>query len=135
MSSDFAPADERPIRSPLGGRVHDALVGRHIDPNFSIVLRWLNLAAFVIYFLALLWYMLGAAMTAGTATPAMRQWLTAMLWVLATGAAACLYTGVLLAARDRWPRGVQYLAVAALVAVVLLNIFAPPGINSPRRGA
>jgi hypothetical protein len=62
----------------------------------------------------------------------MQQWFTGMLWALGTGAVACLYTGVVLAARHRWPWAAQYLALAALIAVVLLHIFAPPGIHSPR---
>ena len=132
MSSISMPTDER---STLGGRFRDALVGRRIDRSSSILLSCLNLAAFVLYFLALLFYMLGAAMAAGTTTPAMQQWLSGMLWALGTGAVACLYTGVVLAACHRWPRAVQYLAVAALVAVVLLHIFVPPGIYSPRPGA
>jgi len=135
MSSISMPTDERSTQSTLGGLVRDTLVGRRIDRTSSVVLSCLNLAAFVLYFLALLFYMLGAAMAAGTTTPPMEQWFTAMLWALGTGAVACLYTGVVLAASHRWPRAVQYLALAALVAVVLLHVFAPPGIHSPRPGA
>lgn len=134
MSSSSISTDERSTRSTLGSRVHDALVGRRIDRGSSIVLAVLNLAGFAGYSLVFLFYMLGAAMAAGTATPAMERWIYSMLWVLGIGAAACLYTGVLLAAGHRWPRGVQWLPIVMLAAVVLLHIFAPPGINSPRPG-
>jgi hypothetical protein len=135
MSSISIPAGERSRPRSLGGRVHDALVGRRIDRGSSIVLAVLNLAGFAGYSLVFLFYMLGAAMAAGTATTAMERWIYGMLWVLGIGAAACLYTGVMLAAGHRWPRGVQWLPVVMLAAVVLLNVFAPPGINSPRPGA
>lgn len=135
MSSASIPAGERSRPRSLRDRVHDALVGRRIDRGSSIVLAVLNLAGFAGYGLVFLFYMLGAAMVAGTATPAMERWIYSMLRVLAIGAAACLYTGLMLAAGHRWPKGVQWLPVAMLAAVVLLHVFAPPGINSPRPDA
>lgn len=117
------------------GGVYDALVGRRIDRGFSIVIAVLNLAGFAGCSLAFLFFLLGAAMAAGTATPAMDRWLERTLWSLGIGAAACLYTAAMLAARQRWPRGVQLLALLAIVAFALLNLFAPPGIWTPRPDA
>lgn len=128
MPSISAPTDERSTPQPLRTRVYEALVGRRTDRASSTILRWLNLAAFVGYFLALLFYMVGAAMAAGTTTPGLAQWLTNVLWSLGIGAAACLYVAILLAARDRWPWGVQLVTAAAAAAFVLLHIFAPPGV-------
>lgn len=127
MPSIPAPTDERSTSPPLRTRVYEALVGRRIDPTSGIILRWLNLAAFVGYFLVLLFYMLGAAMAAGTTTPGLAQWITSVLWTLGIGAAACLYVAILLAAGGRWPWAVQLAAAAAAVGFVLLQIFAPPG--------
>lgn len=132
MSSVSVPSDERSRARQPHGRVHQALVGRRVDRGSSVILAVLNLVGFVGYSLVFLFYMLGAAMAAGTTTPAMERWISSMLWTLAIGAGSCLYTGFMLAASQRWPRGIQYLVFAAVVAVVLLNVFAPPGIHSPR---
>jgi hypothetical protein len=128
MPSITVPAGERSSPGDLRGRLYQALVGRRIDASSSTLLRWLNLAAFVGYLLVLLFYLLGAAMAAGTSTPGLELWLTRVLWTLALGAGACLYVAVLLAARDRWPWAVQFAAAAAALAFVLLHIFAPPGV-------
>lgn len=133
VPSQSASAAEGPGQGRPGA-LHDALVGRRLDRGSSIILAVLNLVGFAGYALVFLFYLLGAAMAAGTTSEAMDRWITGMLWSLGIGAAACLYTAVLLAAGHRWPRGVQWLPVAMLVAVVLLNVFAPPGIHSPRPG-
>ncbi len=127
MPSISAPTDERATPSTLRSRVSEALVGRRIDASSSTILRWLNLAAFVGYLLAFLFYLLGAAMAAGTTTPGLEQWLTRVLWTLAIGGLACLYVAFA-SLGGRWPKGVQLVAVAALVAFVLLHVFAPPGV-------
>lgn len=54
---------------------------------------------------------------------------------IAIGALSCLYVGLRLAARNRWPWAVQYVGLGAVVVVALLCLFAPPGIFSPKPGA
>lgn len=134
LPSQSASAVEGPGQPGRRGALYDALVGRRLDRGSSIILAVLNLVGFAGYGLVFLFYLLGAAMAAGTTTQAMDRWINGMLWSLGVGAAACLYTAILLAAGHRWPRAVQWLPVIMLLAVVLLNVFAPSGINSPRRG-
>lgn len=119
----------------LGARIHDALVGRPLDRGSRIILLGLNLIGLVMYGLGFLFFLLGAAMAAGTATPAMEVWIASMLWVLGIAAVSCVWVGLQLAFGGRWPWAVQYATVAALAVVVLLCLFAPPGIFSPRPGA
>lgn len=106
----------------------NALVGRQVESNSAIVLIILNAMALVVCGLALLFWLLGAAMAAGTTTPGLDLWLSRMLWTLAAAVGAFAWVIVALSFRRRWPWGIQLLAGAAVLVALLLYIFAPPGV-------
>lgn len=127
--------DEGPARYVRRTRTNDALVGRPVGVAANLVLRLVNLAALGACVLALLVLFLGAAMAAGTTTPAMDLWMGRMTLALAVGAVAFLRVVWQLAARDRWPWGFQLLGAVVIVAIALLWLSAPPGILTPKPGA
>jgi hypothetical protein len=114
-------------------RAYDALLGRTVDSNSGILLVILNGLALAVCLLALLFWTLGAAMAAGTTAPEVDLWINRTLWSL--GVAGGAFSWVMLQASifRRWPWAIQLLAGVAVLAAVLLYIFAPPGIHSPRR--
>jgi hypothetical protein len=135
MSSYSVSADEGSAHYTRRTQLHDALVGRPLGTVANLILRLVNGAAFGACALALFLLFMAAALAAGTTTPAMDLWMGRMLAALSVGAVAFLRVVWQLAKRDRWPWGWRLLAVLAVVAVALLWLSAPPGINSPRPGA
>jgi hypothetical protein len=135
MSSYSYSADEGPARYARPTQLHDALVGRPLGTVANLILRLVNGAAFGACALALFLLFMGAALAAGTTTPAMDLWMGRMLAALIVGAVAFLRVTWQLLKRDLWPWGWQLLGVAAAVAIGLLWLSAPPGINSPPPGA
>lgn len=114
-------------------RVYHALVGRPVESNSAIVLLALNALPLAVCLLAFGFWTLGAAMAAGTTHPEVDRWIARTLWSLGIAAGAFSWVMLQLAVGRRWPRGIQLLAGAAVLVAVLLYLFAPPGIHSPRR--
>jgi hypothetical protein len=114
-------------------RVYQALVGRTIDSSSAILLAILNGLGFAVCLLALLFWTLGAAMAAGTTTPEVDLWIARTLWSLGVAAGSFSWVTLQASIFRRWPWAIQLLAGVAVVTAVLLYVFAPPGIHSPRR--
>lgn len=136
MSSYSVSADEGPARYVRRTALSDAFGGRPVGTAANLVLRLVNVAALGASALGLFFLFMGAAMAAGTTTtPAMDLWMGRVLLAVIVAAVSSLRTSWQLLKRDRWPWGWQLLGVVAVVAIALLWLSAPAGINSPRPGA
>lgn len=128
MSSYSASADEGPARYARRTPLNEALVGRPVGTVARHVLQLVNAAALGACAVALFLLFMGAALAAGTTTPAMDLWIARMTAVLIVGAVAFLRVTLKLSARALWPWGFQLLGLVAIIGIALLWLSAPPGI-------